>query len=213
MKLTKADARPQSGGKKFVSRADAAAIMVIAAAAALATTGTTVAGLIGYASGPATLVLPVSTTNHAATDLLPGVTGHFTAVEATFPAALPSGPAALLVWGGALNQIGFLAALALVFLLAHRLRSEILFTSGSARIVGICGAVLAVFGTVGQTLDAIARSRLAELIGANARTPGESYGFSADFNLAPVVLGMVLILIASVFQYGRRLQQDTEGLI
>lgn len=212
MKLTKADPPPRSGGKKFVSSADAVAIMVIAAAAALATTAMTVARLIGYASGPVTLELPVATTNHAATGLLPGVTGHFTAVEATIP-ALPSGPAELLVWGDALNQIGFLAVLALVFLLAHRLRSEILFTAGSARVIGVCGAVLVVFGTVGQVLDAIARSRLAELIGANARTPGEAYGFSADFNLAPLLLGLFLVLVAGVFQYGRRLQRDTDGLV
>jgi hypothetical protein len=212
MKLTKADAPHRSAGKKVVSRADAVAIMVIAAVAALATTVTTVAGLIGYAGGPVTLELPVATTSHTATGLLPGVTGHFTSVAATLP-VLPSGQAELLVWAGLLNQIGFLAVLTLVFLLALRLRSEILFTPGSARIVGICGAVLTVFGTVGQTLDAIARSRLAELIGANARTPGESYGFSADFNLAPVLLGLVLVLVSGVFQYGRRLQQDTEGLV
>lgn len=212
MKLTKADAPPRSGGKKFVSRADAVAIMVSAAAAALATTAMTVAGLVGYASGPVTLELPVATTTHTATGLLPGVAGHFTVVEATIP-ALPSGPSELLVWGGALNQIGFLAVLALVFLLAHRLRSEIMFTAGSARIVGACGAVLAVCGTVGQVLDAIARSRLAELIGANARTPGEAYSFSADFNLAPPLLGLFLAVVAGVFQYGRRLQQDTEGLV
>ena len=51
------------------------------------------------------------------------------------------------------------------------------------------------------------------MVGANARTPGESYGFSADFNIAPLMLGMVLMLVAGVFQYGRRLQHDTEGLV
>lgn len=212
MKMTKGSARPQSGGKKFVSRADAVALMIAAAVAALATTTMTVAGLIGYTSGPVTLALPVATTHHTATGLTPGVTGHFTSLEATLP-ALPSGPGGLLAWAGSLNQIGFLAVLALVFLLAHRLRSEILFTPGSAWIVGSCGAVLASAGTVGQILDAIARSRLAEMVGANARTPGESYGFSADFNIAPLVLGLVLMLVAGVFQYGRRLQHETEGLI
>ena len=145
--------------------------MIAAAAAALATTVMTVSGIIGYTSGPVTLVLPVTTTHHAATGLMPGVTGHFTAMEATLPAR-PSGPGGLLAWAASLNQIGILAFLALMFLLAHRLRSEILFTPGSAWIVGTCGAVLASTGTVGQILDAIARSRLAEMIGANARTRG-----------------------------------------
>ena len=212
MKLTKNDTRPDTRGKKVVSRADAVVFMIASAAVAVLTTVTTCAGIIGYTSGPVTLVLPVATANHAATGLLPGVTGHFTAMEATLP-TLPSGPGELLAWADSLNQIGFLALLVLVFLLARRLRSETLFTSGSAWIVGACGAALTVFGTVGPILDSIARSRLAELIGANARTPGEAYSFSADFNLAPVLLGLVLVLVAGVFQFGRRLQQDTDGLV
>ena len=212
MKLTRDYARPESGRKEVVSRADAVVFMVASAAAALLTTATTVAGLIGYTSGPVTLMLPVATANHAAPDLVPGVTGHFTAMEATLP-TLPSGPGGLLAWADSLNQIGFLALLALIFLLAHRLRSETLFTSGSVWIVGFCGAALAVFGTVGQILDSVARNRLAEYIGANARTPGEAYSFSADFNLAPLALGLVLVLVAGIFQFGRRLQQDTEGLV
>lgn len=206
------DVRPESGGKKFVSRADAGLLMIASAAAALATTVMTVGAIISHASGPVTLELPVATTDHTAPGLIPGVTGHFTSVEATLP-ALPSGPGVLLAFADSLNQIGILAVLVLVFLLAHRLRSEILFTSGSARIVGSCGAVLALAGTVGQILDSIARSNLAEAIGANARPVGESYSFAADFNIAPLMLGMVLMLVAGVFQYGRRLQQDTEGLV
>ena len=38
--------------------------------------------------------------------------------------APPSGPGALLSWGTVLNQVGILAVLALVFLLAFRLRRE-----------------------------------------------------------------------------------------
>lgn len=212
MKLTKNDVRPENVGKKVVSRVDAVVFMIASAAAALLTTVTTVAGIIGYINGPVTLVLPVATANHAATGLLPGVAGHFTAMEATLP-TLPPGPGGLLAWADSLNQIGILALLALVFLLAHRLRSETLFTSGSVWIVGACGAALTLFGTVGQILDSIARSRLAEVIGANAHTPGEAYSFSAYFNLAPLVLGLVLMLVAGVFQFGRRLQQDTEGLV
>ena len=59
----------------------------------------------------------------------------------------------------------------------------------------------------------IARGRLAEMIGANARIPGESHSFPADFNIAPSMLGLVLMLVAGVFQYGWRLQHDTEGLV
>jgi uncharacterized membrane protein len=159
-----------------------------------------------------TLVLPVATTHQTATGLSSGATGHFTAVEATVP-VLPSGPAASLAWAHALNQVGVLAVLALVFLLAYRLQGRILFTARSAHLVGLAGVVLAVTGMVGQVLDAVARSRLAEMIGANDRTPGQSQVFSAEFNLAPFMLGVALLLIAGVFEYGRRLQKDTEGLV
>jgi hypothetical protein len=34
-----------------------------------------------------------------------------------------------------------------------------------------------------------------------------------DFNLTPVVAGAGLMLVAGVFQFGGRLQKDTEGLV
>jgi hypothetical protein len=118
-----------------------------------------------------------------------------------------------LAWGGALNQVGALAVLALVFLLAYRLQSRELFTARSAHIVGAAGIVLAVAGTAGQILEGTGRSRLAEMIGANAQSPGESRIFSVEFSAAPLLLGIGLLLVAGVFEYGRRLQKDTEGLV
>ena len=201
-----------SGQKKIVSRTDALLLMVASAAAAVTTTAFTVSGIVSSSAGQVTLTVPVATPRQAASGLSLGATGHYTALEATIP-VLPAGPAALLAWAEALNQTGILAVLALVFLLAYRLRSEILFTGGSDWLVGAGGIVLALAGTAGQILDSIARSRLADLIGANGRVPGESYLFSLDFNAGPLVLGIALLLVAGVFQFGRRLQKDTEGLV
>jgi len=211
MKLTKDTAGPQNG-KKFVSRADAVFLMIASSAAAVLTTVLTVLGIVGYFTGPVTLVLPIASTQRTVSGLELESAGHFTALEATVP-VLPAGPGELLAWGAALNQVGMLAILALVFVLAYRLRSSILFTPGSVWIVGACGAVLALAGTVGQILDGWGRARLAELIAANERTPGQSYSFSAQFDLWPLAVGLVLMLVAGVFQYGRRLQTDTEGLV
>lgn len=211
MKLTRTNpAGP--GTKKVVSRTDAILLMIASAAAAVMTTVLTVSGIIRSFTEPVTLTLPVATSHLTATGLDLEARGHYTALDATIP-SLPSGPGALLSWGTALNQVGILAVLALVFLLAFRLRGENLFTPGSAWVVGACGAVLALAGTTGQVLDSIARSRLAEMIGANQRTPDEVYIFSADFNLGPLMAGIVLVLVAGVFQFGRRLQKDTEGLV
>lgn len=210
MKLTRGSA--ETGQKKVVSRTDAIFLMIASALAAVVTTAVTVSDTVALFTGPATLVLPVATSHQKATGLSLEATGHFTSVEATIP-ALPSGPAVNLAWAGALNQLGILAILALVFLLAYRLQSRILFTARSAYLVGAAGVVLAVTGMVGQVLDSVARSRLAEMIGANARTPGESQIFSAEFNTGPAMLGIALLLVAAVFEYGRRLQKDTEGLV
>ena len=211
MKIIKSAAEA-SGRKQIVSRTDALFLMVASAAAAVATTALTVSGIVASSAGQVTLTLPVATPRQTASGLSLGATGEYTALDATIP-VLPSGPAALLGWAEALNQTGILAVLALIFLLAYRLRSEILFTPGSAWLVGAGGTVLAVTGTVGQILDSLARSWLADLIGAEGHAPGESYIFSLDFNVGPLVLGIALILVAGVFQLGRRLQKDTEGLV
>ncbi|PNH83695.1 hypothetical protein CXZ05_11050 [Arthrobacter sp. AFG20] len=211
MKVTKR-AVSASTRKTIVSRTDALFLMIASAAAAVTTTALTVSGIVASAAGPVTLTLPVATTHQAASGLSVGATGHYTALDATIP-VIPSGPAALLAWAGALNQLGILAVLALICLLAYRLRSEILFTRGSGWLLGAGGFVLALAGTVGQILDSIARSRLADLIGVNGRPPGEYYLFSFDFNVGPLVLGIALLLVAGVFEFGRKLQKDTEGLV
>jgi hypothetical protein len=210
MKLTRRAA--ENGQKKVVSRTDAIFLMIASAVAALVTTAFTVSGMVALFTGPVTLVLPVDASHQTATGLSLGATGHFSSVEATIP-VLPYDPAATLAWAGALNQVGVLVILALVFLLAYRLQGRTLFTARSGYLVGAAGALLAVTGMVGQVLDGVARSRLAEMIGANVRTPGESPAFSAEFNLAPFIVGISLLLVAGVFEYGRRLQKDTEGLV
>jgi hypothetical protein len=205
-----AHATPAS--KKVVSRAEALWLMIAAAIAAVATTAAAVPGIMAYFAGPVTLTLPLTTTHQAATGLRLGATAHFGSVEATIP-ALPTSEATLLAWAGTLNLIGILAVLALLFVLAFRLRGENLFTAGSVWIIGSCGVVLAVAGTFGQVLDSAGRHRVAQAIGANDGGTGESIIFSAHFNVAPLVAGMVLILVAAVFQFGGRLQKDTEGLV
>lgn len=203
--------RRPSGQKKVVSRADAVLIMAVAAMAAAATTFMTVAGIVETFTGPVTLTLPLRLSRESPTGLGLESTARFTAMEATIP-ALPSGEAALLAWASVLYQVSVLAVAALLFLLAFRLLRENLFTPASAGIVGASGVVLALAGTVAQALDAAARNRIADLIGANQQTP-DGVIFAFSFNLAPLVAGSVLVLVAGVFQFGRRLQKDTEGLV
>lgn len=212
MKQAKGPVGAAQGGKQAVSRGDALALMIAAAVAAVATTAATVTGILDYFTGPVTLTLPLATKHQGPGSLHLGAEAHYTAVEAAIP-VLPAAEATLLAWAGALNQVSILAVLSLAFLLAFQLRGENLFTAGSSAIIGACGVVLAVAGTLGQILDQAARSRLAEAIGANQRSAEESIIFMGNLNLTPSVAGSVLILIATAFEYGRRLKKDTEGLV
>lgn len=186
--------------------------MIASAIAAVATTAAAVSNIVAYYAGPVTLILPLATTNQAATGLRLGAAAHFASIEATIP-ALPSAEASLLAWAGVLNLVGILTVLSLLFVLAFRLRGEKLFTAGSVWFIGACGIVLAVAGTFGQVLDSAGRHRVAQAIGANQGSAGESIIFSASFNVGPLMAGIVLVLVAAVFQFGGRLQKDTEGLV
>ncbi|BCW18332.1 hypothetical protein NtRootA9_10400 [Arthrobacter sp. NtRootA9] len=212
MKLAKHTGRPSEDRKReVVSRTDAAVLMIGSAAVAAVTTVMSVVGIVGLFSGPAALTLPVEPTRKAA-GLGLGAEAHFSAVEATIP-ALPGTEAGLLAWAAVLTQVAVLAFLALLFLLAVRLRGAVLFTRGSVWVIGACGAAIAVAGTAGQVLDALARTRLADALGLNPdRIPG-SVLFEGTISLVPVVAGIALIFIAGVFQFGGRLQKDTEGLV
>ena len=212
MKLAKGASRPQPGEKKVVSGMDAVLIMIASAAAAMATTALAVSRIIGAFTRPVTLTLPLHAPHQSPTGLGLDSEARYTTMEATIP-ALPTGETILLAGAYALNQVSFLAVAALMFLLALRLRGQSLFTPGSVKIVAACGVVLALAGSLAQVLGSAARTRIAELIGANQRTPGESILFVGEFNAVPLLAGIVLVLVAGVFQYGRRLQRDTEGLI
>jgi hypothetical protein len=212
MREAKGAAQRMPASKKVVSRAEALWLMIAAGVAGVATTAAAVSDIVAYFAGPVTLTLPLAATHHDATGLRLGATAHFASVEATIP-VLPNAEATLLAWAGVLNLIGILAVLSLLFVLAFRLRGENLFTVGSVWIIGACGVVLALAGTLGQALDSAARHRVAQAIGANQGGAGESIIFSANFNVGPLMAGFVLILVAAVFQFGGRLQKDTEGLV
>ncbi|WP_426766070.1 hypothetical protein ACP3TD_05895 [Pseudarthrobacter sp. 1G09] len=212
MKLAKRTGRPSENRKReVVSRTDALVLMVGSAVIAAGSSVMSVVGIADIFSGPVTLTLPVDPTQKVA-GLELGAEARFSAVDATIP-ALPGAEARQLAWAAALTQVGVLAVLTLLFLLAFRLRGDTLFTRGSVWIIGACGAALALAGTAGQVLDQLARTRLADAIGLNADSAPGSVIFEGTISLLPVVAGIALILIAGVFQFGGRLQKDTEGLV
>ncbi|MDN3480920.1 hypothetical protein QMA10_03145 [Arthrobacter sp. APC 3897] len=204
--------RSTAGGNGIVSRSDTATAMILAAAGAVAATVLSVRRIVGYFSGSTTLTLPLATDEFGPADLSLGAKASYASVDATVP-QVPGAEAALLAWGEALNQVAVLAVLGLMFLLAFRLRRKVLFTAGSAWVIGACGVVLALAGSAGQVIDTIGRTRLADVIGVNGDAGAGYVLFVGSFSLAPAVAGLALVLVAGAFQYGRRLQKDTEGLV
>lgn len=99
----------------------------------------------------------------------------------------------------------------LVALLAWRLLHHTIFRRSLAIITYLGGFVLAVGGMVSQSAGAIAGSQAAlELNGAGR------HGFwPLAGRLDPTMLGVgvVLLLVGLAFEYGERLQRDTEGLV
>jgi hypothetical protein len=199
-------------GTRAISGADAVAIITLAGAVVIIMIMTTVADIVGRSSGPVALSLPLESNAQDPQLLGAGATARYTQMEATIP-ALPQTEGALLAWSSVLNLVGVLAMAGLVVLVTWRLWLGHLFTAGSAVLIGTSGAVLALAGSAAQVLDSTARNRLAEFIGANPHFPGESVIYVTDFNFVPLTAGATLILVAGVFQAGRRLQKDTEGLI
>ena len=202
---------PAESTRPGLSRADAYSIMILTAAAAAISTVMAVSWIASLFSGPVALTLPIESAQQP-DGLGLGATGTYTQMEATIP-AVPAGEASMLAWSAALNQVGVLAVAALLFLLAFRLRGANLFTAGSAWIIGSCGAILALSGSAAEVLESTALTRLSLLIEATPQMPGEDVFLTFTLNVVPVVAGLTLVLVALAFRFGRRLQEDTEGLI
>lgn len=195
-----------------LSRVDSAVLIVVSVAVAIAASLSTVSTIISNGDGEVVLRLPLdpSTRESEALDL--GAVARVSEVQATLP-ALPEYEASLLGWSAAMSLVAVLCVVSLLVLLAYRLTSRVLFGLRTAVIVGSVGMLLAISGSAAQILDSTAKSRLAEQLGAMPARVGETLVYISGFDPAPLVAGGVLVLLGGVFQFGRRLQSDTEGLV
>ncbi|BCW34307.1 hypothetical protein StoSoilA2_03630 [Arthrobacter sp. StoSoilA2] len=195
-----------------LSRVDSVVLIVVSVAVAIAASLSTVSTIISNGDGEVVLRLPLdpSTRESEALDL--GAVARVSEVQATVP-VLPVYEASLLGWSAAMNLVAVLCVVSLLVLLAYRLTSRVLFGPRTAVIVGSVGMLLAISGSAAQILDSTAKSRLAEQLGAMPARVGETLVYISGFDPAPLVAGGVLVLLGGVFQFGRRLQGDTEGLV
>ncbi|CAI3799315.1 DUF2975 domain-containing protein [Pseudarthrobacter sp. MM222] len=204
-----------SGKRNIISGIDAVFLMLAAALVAAVTTVMTIIGILNLSAGSTTLRLPADLARDSfqpapriAADAV--VSGRFTEMEVTMN-GVPAPEAVLLAWSAVLNQVCILAVAALVIFLCLRMRRERLFTSAAVWAIGLCGAALAVTGSAAQILSGTGRGLLAERL-TDATNSGEAV-YVTDFNFGTLIAGLVMVLFAGVFRFGRRLQQDTDGLV
>jgi hypothetical protein len=99
---------------------------------------------------------------------------------------------------------------ALVAILAWRLLRGGLFRRSISRAVTAAGVILTVGGLVSQAGVALAGGAAASQLngGGNGFWP-----LAGRFDPTLTVFGIVLMLVALAFEYGERLQKETEGLV
>jgi hypothetical protein len=111
---------------------------------------------------------------------------------------------------GIANALTEVALCTLIAMLTWRLLHRGMFRRALANTVGVAGTVLAVGSLVSQAGIALAGAQAAFEINGH----GHSYWpIEATFDATVPVFGIVLTLVALAFEYGARLQKDTEGLV
>jgi hypothetical protein len=122
-----------------------------------------------------------------------------------------SGDVIGLVLVGAIGSALVAVAISiLVAVLAWRLLHRGFFRRAVTNTVVGAGVVLTIGGLISKGALAMAG------IQAASEIDGSGTGYwplAADFDPAPLFFGFVLLLVASAFEYGARLQKDTEGLV
>lgn len=123
--------------------------------------------------------------------------------------SLGAGTRWLLLAEAALPALATITVCMTLWWLGLSLIRQRAFRRSMAPVLGITAVALIVAGLVGPLLGAIARTRVAEQLGA----PDTFWSFLFEADLGPVGWGIALSLIASAFEVGQRLQKDWEGLV
>ena len=78
-------------------------------------------------------------------------------------------------------------------------------------IVGVAGIILIIGGAVQAAANSITPALAAQQL--NAAAHNHFWPLAGRFDGSLLGIGFVVLLIAYVFEYGARLQKDTEGLV
>jgi len=87
------------------------------------------------------------------------------------------------------------------------------FRRSMAPVLGTAAIALIVAGMIGPLLGGIGRAQIVEQLDLAGADTSQFWEFLVSMNLAPVGWGIALALVATAFEVGQRLQQDTKGLV
>ena len=173
--------------------------------------GSTVEMATGLSSGhiPLTLVaekaLPPAATNCAGCTL----TGTFSSAEVSV-GGLSGEVVGFALAAGIATGLTDIALSALVAILAWRLLRRGFFRRTLSNTVSAAGAVLTIGGMISQGGVALAGGLAASEINGHGH---DYWPLAGTFDPTLVVFGIVLLLVGLAFEYGARLQKETEGLV
>jgi hypothetical protein len=137
------------------------------------------------------------------------VSGHFSTATVTV-SHLSAWVVTITIVSAVATLLTELTLCAMVALLAWRLLRRRLFRRSLSVTVIAAGFVLAVGGTLSQSAAAIAGGATASALNGGGRG---YWPLAGRFDPTVAVFGIVIILVGLVFEYGGRLQKDTEGLV
>jgi hypothetical protein len=137
-------------------------------------------------------------------------------VDGEYPTAtmqargLSAGVVALVTIAAAATVVVQVALSGLVALLAWRLLRGGVFRRSISRAVSAAGLILAVGGVISQAGVALASAAAASELNGGGRG---FWPLAGQFDPTLVVVGFVLLLVGLAFEYGTRLQKETDGLV
>lgn len=126
---------------------------------------------------------------------------------------------ALFISSAALTAAAVLFATVTVVFLCYRLIRAAPFAGGFAWLVAVSGFTALATGALGPVLEGAAKqAAVSQLSGVGSEgsplTVGDlMYYASSSFNLMPVCVGLIALLLTAVFRTGDALNRDAKGLV
>lgn len=183
-----------------------AAVMLGAGAIAVAT---------ALGSESVELALPASATLPAGTIGDPDAVGVPRILDGAFSTAtvsiadLGAAPRTLVALGAGFAVLTQVAIALAIAYLCWRLYKGNPFVASVTRAVWLAAASLAIGSLLSQALLGFASWTAID----DLRLDAAAFPLELSIDLVPILAGLALLLIASAFEFGERLQRDTEGLV